>query len=84
MGGVPIIGAPYHVDQDLNLQLAENLGVGIRLNHDRYLFESLERGIEELFSNAKYRKNARSIQQIIRTYNGAHRAAEIIDQYLRY
>jgi len=82
-GGVPVIGAPYHVDQDVNLQIVERLGCGIRLSNDRNLFPTLERAIEEVLANSKYRRAAKAVQQSIRDHGGATRAAAIIDSYLR-
>lgn len=82
-GGVPVIGAPYHVDQDVNLQLVERLGAGIRLRNDRDLFPNLERAIEEVLTNSKYRRAAGSLQKSIHDHGGASRAAAIVDDYLR-
>lgn len=82
-GGVPVIGAPYHVDQDVNLQIVERLGCGIRLGSDRNLFAALERAIEDVLTNTKYRRAAGVLQKSIHEHGGANRAAGIIDSYLR-
>ena len=83
-GGVPIIGAPYHVDQDLNLQIVEALGCGVRLRKVRDLVQHLEGAIDEILTTPKYRKAARIIAKSIKQAGGAKRAAELIDEYLRY
>ncbi|ODM98020.1 UDP-glucuronosyltransferase 2B20 [Orchesella cincta] len=64
--GVPLLGAPLYVDQDLNMKQAERLGYGLTLEITDFTEESLEDKINTIVSNPSYAQKAKQLSQIFR------------------
>jgi len=76
--GVPIVGVPTHVDQQIQLQLCERSGVGRLVRPDEASPERLRRAVDEVRSDAAYRRNARRMAEVISRYDGARAAGRAI------
>ncbi|CAL8107618.1 unnamed protein product [Orchesella dallaii] len=64
--GVPLLGAPLYVDQDLNMKQAENLGQGLTLEITDFTEESLEDKITTIIFDQRYAQKAKQLSQIFR------------------
>lgn len=80
--GTPIVGIPFHIDQEINLQRVESLGFGIKLSERNLSTEKFIDAIESVLYNRKYKENALRLQKVANSYGGASKAADIIHQYL--
>ena len=81
--GIPIIGIPTHVDQQLQLQICERWGVGKKLREKTFNADVLRRAADEVVGNYLYRVNAERMAQAIARYDGPRMAAEAIEGFLR-
>ena len=81
--GIPIVGIPTHVDQQLQLQLCERWGVGRKLREKTFSAEILRRTVDEVVGNYLFRINAERMAQSIARYDGPRLAARAIEEFLR-
>jgi MGT family glycosyltransferase len=81
--GIPIVGIPTHVDQQLQLQLCERWGVGKKLREKTVSAEVLRAAADEIVGNYLFRINAERMAQAIARYDGPRLAARAIDEFLR-
>lgn len=61
--GVPIMGIPIYADQYNNLLDAENIGFGKILQYHDINEETLRRSLNDVISDASYRKKAKEISR---------------------
>ena len=80
--GVPIIGIPTMHDQEFNLDRVEDLGIGIHLSELRFKPEHLVTAVERIMTQQHYQENARRYQQILASYDGPRKGAELIAETL--
>ncbi len=83
MAGVPVVGIPDHVDQQVQIQLCEDAGVGRKVRPRELTGESLRRAVEEVTAEPAYRRNAERIRQAIARYDGPRLAARALDGLVR-
>jgi len=76
--GVPVVGIPTHVDQQIQLQLCERSGVGRMVRPDALSPERLRRAVDEVRAAPEYRGNARRLAEVISRYDGARTAGRAI------
>ena len=82
--GKPIIGIPTIPDQVYNMRRVEALGVGKSLtwkefyNNPKILLDA----INAVLTNPCFAENARRMQTILKTYQPAKTAADIIERYM--
>ncbi|MFC1889843.1 glycosyltransferase, partial [Thermodesulfobacteriota bacterium] len=81
--GTPILGVPFHVDQELNLQRVEDLKFGCKLSPKRLTPEILMDTLEGLLAGGEYKKNAMRLKAAAEAYGGARQAAGYILDYLK-
>ena len=80
--GTPIVGFPFHGEQELNLALAERQGVAERLPPDAADGERLTRAVERMLDDERVRANADRVRAMYAGVDGAHNAADAILEYL--
>lgn len=81
--GTPIIGIPFHIDQDINLQRVEALGVGIKLPLRRFSARTLRKAVDTILGDPGYADRARKVREEIRAYGGAETAAQLVEEFAR-
>jgi len=80
--GTPLVGIPYHIDQELNLQRVEDLGFGFMISERMCNSATLFNALQKLVSDPSYRANARRLQTTLKQYNGPVLAARCIREFL--
>lgn len=80
--GVPIIGIPTMHDQAFNLDRVEDLGIGIHLSELQFKPEHLVKAVEKILGEDHYQDNALHYQNILATYSGPHKGAELIHDFI--
>jgi len=82
VSGTPIIGIPYHVDQEINLQRVEALGFGRMISEKQCNEQTLLHTVETLVHDPSFAENARKHQPSLDQYPGAVLAARHIHDFL--
>jgi len=80
--GTPIIGIPYHLDQEINLQRVEELGFGLMISERRCSAATLFEALQKLVRDPSYRQNARKLQSSLKKYPGPALAAQYVNEFL--
>ena len=80
--GVPIVGVPTHIDQQIQLQLCERSGVGRMVPQRDLTPPRLRRAVDEVRSDPGYRRNAQRLAAVIARYGGARDAARAVVELL--
>lgn len=78
LSGTPILGVPFHVDQELNLQRVEDLRFGRMLSPKRLTPGTLVDTIEGMLADGAYKENAMRLKAAAEAYGGARQAAGYI------
>ncbi|MEN9919502.1 MAG: hypothetical protein RL662_1938 [Bacteroidota bacterium] len=79
MNGIPMLIIPMAFDQAHTAGLIDSYGCGIRIKYKRMRTQDIERAIEELLHNPKYKNAAQEIQQSFIEAGGNRRAAELLE-----
>jgi UDP:flavonoid glycosyltransferase YjiC (YdhE family)/transglutaminase-like putative cysteine protease len=81
--GVPIIGAPEHLDQEYHLNRVRDLGLGLKLNWEEFhRTGSLLKAVESLFAQyPEFKQRCEVFSGYVRKWQGGTAAADAIDQY---
>ena len=82
--GTPIIGFPFHGEQELNLVLAERQGMGMRLPPKAARTAMLTQAVKQMLSEPEVRRNAARVQALYKGIDGAANAAGVILNYLAF
>jgi UDP:flavonoid glycosyltransferase YjiC (YdhE family) len=82
--GKPIIGIPTIPDQAYNMRRVEASGVGKSVTWKKFYSNPkiLLDTIDTVLTNHSFRENARRMQSILKNYQPAKTAADIIEQYM--
>ena len=80
--GTPLVGIPYHLDQEINLQRVEDLGFGFMISEKQCNSATLLNALQKLVRDPSYRENARKLKASVEQYNGPVLAAQYIDEFL--
>ncbi|MEW6753957.1 MAG: transglutaminase domain-containing protein [Candidatus Latescibacterota bacterium] len=82
--GVPIVGAPEHIDQEYHLNRVRDLGLGIKLNWDAFLaVEPLVDAIRTALTRlAELRAACTAFAPHVRRWKAGEAAADVVDGYL--
>ncbi len=81
--GVPIIAVPTHVDQEINAQRIDDLGLGIVIPEKELTPQRLEAGVRKVLNDDSYGKNVADIAQAISNYEGPVAAARLIHEFVQ-
>ena len=75
---VPILCVPIELDQFVNCQTAETVGIGKSIQQSEFEFEKVSSFLNELIANQSFKENMKKFESIMRSFKGKKRAAEII------
>ena len=81
--GVPVIGAPEHLDQEYHLNRVRDLGLGYKLNWDAFLqVEPLLEIIDDLLARrGEFAPRCRAFAAHIREWDEGKAAADVVDAF---
>ena len=81
--GVPVIGAPEHLDQEYHLNRVRDLGLGYKLNWDEFFrVDPLLEAIDNLLvRHSEFAPLCRAFAAHIREWDGGEAAADVIDAF---
>ena len=81
--GVPVIGAPEHLDQEYHLNRVRDLGLGCKLNWDEFLrVEPLLEAIDDLLARrGEFASRCQALAAHIGEWDGGEAAADAIDAF---
>lgn len=80
--GTPFVGLPYHGEQELNVAVAERLGMAIRMSPDHARTPALTESLRKLMTVASYAESARSAAAHYSGVDGAAKAADVMLEWL--
>ena len=82
--GVPIIGAPEHLDQEYHLNRVRDLGLGLKLSRQRFAqAENLTKQVHYLFDHyEEFSSRCAAFASYMSTYKGGETAADVIDRLI--
>jgi MGT family glycosyltransferase len=81
--GKPILGMPMFGDQHYNAARVADLGVGLRMNKDRFSATEVTEKILQLISDERYSRNAQKAAVTYRSHSGLETAVAILEDCLR-
>ena len=81
--GVPVIGAPEHLDQEYHLNRVRDLGLGFKLNWDEFLRATpLLEAIDDLLTrHREFAPRCRAFAAHVGEWDGGQAAADAIDAF---
>ena len=81
--GVPVIGAPEHLDQEYHLNRVRDLGLGCKLNWDEFLqVDPLLEAIDDLLARSgEFAQRCQAFAAHIGEWNGGGAAADVLDAF---
>ena len=81
--GVPVIGAPEHLDQEYHLNRVRDLGLGCKLNWDEFLrVDPLLEAIEDLLARRdEFASRCQALAAHIGEWDGGEAAADAVDVF---
>ena len=81
--GVPVIGAPEHLDQEYHLNRVRDLGLGCKLNWDEFLqVDPLLEAIDDLLARSgEFVPRCRAFVAHIGEWDGGEAAADAVDAF---
>lgn len=80
--GTPFVGLPYHGEQELNVAVAERLGMAIRMKPDDAGTAELTTALRRLLDAPEYRDSACRVARLYAQADGPGRAADAILEWL--
>ena len=81
--GVPVIGAPEHLDQEYHLNRVRDLGLGCKLNWDAFLqVDHLLAAIDDLLARrGEFASRCQAFAAHIGEWDGGEAAADVVDAF---
>ena len=80
--GVPVIGAPDHLDQEYHLNRVQALGLGVKLDRRDFAAEHIFRAIDEIMSDIeRYRARCAPLCKALARYSDGSEAVDLLDKY---
>lgn len=81
--GTPFVGLPYHGEQELNIAVAQRLGMAMRMKPEDATTPALAGALRELISTPSYSESARRAAVHYEGVDGAAMAADVLLEWLR-
>ena len=81
--GVPVVGAPEHLDQEYHLNRVRDFGLGCKLNWDEFLqVDPLLEAIDDLLARrGEFASRCQAFAAHIGEWDGGEAAADVIDAF---
>jgi UDP:flavonoid glycosyltransferase YjiC (YdhE family) len=80
--GTPFVGLPYHGEQELNVAVAERLGMAIRMRPDKAATPALSQAVSRLLNETGFSRSAAAAARTYEGVDGAGTAADVIVEHL--
>lgn len=79
--GVPVVGAPEHLDQEYHLRRVQDLGLGLRLDWADFLHpQSTVAAIEEVLgAHERFSRRCKEFARHVRAWDAGDAAAAVVD-----
>jgi UDP:flavonoid glycosyltransferase YjiC (YdhE family) len=81
--GVPFVGLPFHGEQELNVAVAERLGMALRMSPAVAGTPALGTALRRLLDEPSFARAGQAAARLYMGVDGAGRAAEVILDYLK-
>lgn len=81
--GVPFVGLPFHGEQELNVAVAERLGMAMRMSPAVAGTPALGTALRRLLDEPSFARAGQAAARLYMGVDGAGRAAEVILDYLK-
>lgn len=82
--GVPVVGAPEHLDQEYHLNRIRDLGLGLKLEWSELCEpERVRVAAQEVLQDERYGTRARAFAPEVRRWQGGEVAAKVIDEFVQ-
>ena len=83
--GVPIIGAPEHLDQEYHLNRVEQLGLGVKLDRKAFRADEILAALAHVLRDEfRFAESCRVFAKKIPSWRGGQAAADLIDNFFLY
>ena len=80
--GVPIVGAPEHLDQEYHLNRVEKLGLGLKLERRDFAANTILSAVERVLAHPEeYRQRCRVISRDLEEWQGGRAVADVVDRH---
>ncbi len=80
--GVPLVVVPQMIEQEINAQRVQELGLGLALEKETLTAEKLRAAVEQVAHDTDFRVHVQTMQQEIRQAGGYQRAADEVIRYM--
>ncbi len=80
--GVPLVGIPTCITQEIEMDQVERLGCGLQVNEVRFRQRDLSRAIDRVLSEPRFAQRARSLRDAIVSCRPRERAVQEITRFL--
>lgn len=82
--GVPVIGLPTIVDQEINMRRVTEMGLGLALSSRRSSGEALVAAVRTVLGDPSYRERCRALAPRVAAADGPGHAAAHIDHFVEH
>jgi MGT family glycosyltransferase len=82
MSGIPLVGIPAHFEQQIQLQLCESAGVGLKIREKTCTGDTLFQAVEKVCHSSSYSEKAILMKKRIAQFNPPQMAAQYINEFL--
>ncbi len=80
--GVPVIGAPEHLDQEYHLRRVAALGLGLKLKRREFDAKTIVEAVAKVMANyTSYQQRCAPFVRHLAAWTGGDRAADLIDSH---
>jgi len=80
--GVPIVGIPTCITQEIEMDQVERCGCGVQVNEVRFRVNELRDAIQKVLAEPRYRAQARKLGTAVRAWRTGEEAADRITAFL--
>jgi UDP:flavonoid glycosyltransferase YjiC (YdhE family) len=80
--GIPFLGIGMQPEQSINIQSVVDFGAALRMRRGKIKKKIFQKMVMELLESPRYRAKAQELAELTRSYDGAQRAADFLQEYL--
>ena len=82
--GVPVIGAPEHLDQEYHLNRVQTMGLGVKMSRKDFAAPHILQAIQWVVDNrGLFERRCASLRHQLKKWHGGERAADLVDSHFR-
>lgn len=79
--GVPVIGAPEHLDQEYHLRRLAALGLGLKLDRREFTAPAISNAVAQVLADPSYKERCAPFVRHLEAWAGGERAVDLIDSH---